>query len=354
MSSFYAPPPPPPPPPPPHNQENGCFFQASKHLAMRAEALLSQCRCGVFWLEDDWMLAPQSRLVRWLNRYRVGRSTDAAGRPVRLCRGSLREKQALIQSCGDDATAWWYVSLVSRVKVSLNPSLWSKALFREALYQPLVRMADGEIDDPEDLCWNALKAAGPLQQQVLWGDPLFQDVGHRWMAALDLKKWQRDPGKLTAQGAAGYRKKAAAAKAVQESVAGFYLLSEIPFKLPLTLLAQISCHDNKLRARLPGVPWLAFELVVAADLSTEIYLHRMHAWAENSRFMRVKATPRWQFDPESGVLEGITVESKIGRFAGRYRKTRPLCALWWVPVQSLLGLGLYLFTFCRLLRGLKY
>ena len=85
----------------------------------------------------------------------------------------------------------------------------------------------------------------------------------------------------------------------------------------------------------------------------DIYLERMHPWAETSEFMNTASTLHWRLDAATFEPMGIEIKSKLGDFSGEYRKTRPLSALWLAPIQNLLGFGLYLFSFCKLMRGLK-
>ncbi len=331
-----------------------CFFSAARRLARHAHELLPQCRTGVLWLEDDWELTPRAALARWLNQYRVKYRKGKFGKTLLPCPGSLRAKQAIIEARCDNQAAWWYVSLVPKAKVSFNPGIWSKALFDKGIYQPLTCIENGRLNDPENHCFDPQNEAEQYQRTSVFVDPPFQDVGQRWLSLRDLKKWQKDSAELTTRGRATYSKSIKASAATQHALTGCYLLPDFAFNSPLTWLVATAYHNGRLTARLPGVPWLSFELIVADDLHADIYLNRMHGWSEKSGFMRTTATLRWQCDPASGRPSNVAIRSKLGNVTASYRRRWPLSALWIVPMQSLAGLGLYLFTLYKLMQGLKY
>ncbi len=142
-------------------------------------------------------------------------------------------------------------------------------------------------------------------------------------------------------------------EAVKRSLSGFYLLPDFLFHSPLRFLAYIAYRNGKLKVGLVGIPYLVFELFVVEDMKTAIYFENIHAWAERSDFCNTNATLCWQLDPASGRPERIAIRSRLGDFDAEYRETRPPSALWIVPIQSFIAPGADLFTFCKIMRGLR-
>jgi hypothetical protein len=307
----------------------GCFFQAARRLILRAGELLAQCRTGVVWLEDDWVLARRTRgqdALTWL-RYRVVR--NPRGRPLRRCLGTLSEKQALL-----DAVT---------VQQDPVPGIWSKALFTRAMLQTMqLRPADA-VDDPETICADPWNQGDTFQRLVLFIDPAYQDAGRQWSAERGLAKWQKSPDELAHRGSVTYGDGgetgvAVSPRSARDALAGWLIIRRA-FATPLTLLGRITLRDGRLSGRIVGFPHVTFDLRTNADGSADIYLHRIHRWSRTYPYKKIKGRVAWR--AQGGELQ---VQTKRGSVTGRLSRSMPLDACWLAPLQAGLGLVYYSVT----------
>lgn len=323
-------------------EDRGCFFQAARRLVLRAGELLSQCRTGVVWLEDDWTLAkrtPSQDALTWL-RYRIVR--NPTGKSLRRCPGTLSEKQPMLDAMTTQQDPIWFVTLVSRNLVSFNPGIWSKALFTRALLRTMQRRPADAVDDPETLCADPWNQGETFKRLTLLLDPAYQDAGRQWSAERGLAKWEKAPEELAIRGSVTYVNGGATTDAVShdamEALAGWVTIRRA-FGIPLTLLGRIRLRDGRPSVRAVGFPHVIFDLRPNADSTADIYLHRIHRWSRAYPYKRIKGRAVWR--PEGGQLQ---VQTNRGLVTGKLSRSMPLHACWVVPLQAGLGLVYYLAT----------
>lgn len=311
-----------------------CFFAAAARLAERAHGLLGECRIGVIWLEDDWMLPTRGPLQAALGWLRLRLAPNRAGQRIPRCAGTFAEKARCLARLGPDRR--WFVSLVPRSRVSFNPGIWSKRLFEEALWQPLVqkRAASGPVD-PEALCADPLNAAAVYSRLTVLVDPLFQDAGRQWSAARGAAKWSKevcsDGGRAVTYSACRPAGETSAAAA--GNLCGWVLIRHPRLGPPLPLIGRIEPCGECVTAHLLGVPWPRFELRVVGPGEADLYQHRLHAWARTYPFRKLPMHVYWRGE----VSDALEVDDAGCRFRVPLSRALPWRALWMVPLQCLGG-----------------
>lgn len=323
----------------------GCFFQATRRLARRAGELLHQCRTGVVWLEDDWLLSTRNPLQEVMNRLRFRLGRNAAGDRLSRCPGNLHDKQAMLDHETTRRNAVWFVSLVPRNLVSFNPGIWSKDLFARAILQTLSDQPTDQIDDPETLCADPWNQPGAQRGLTLFIDPAYQDAGRQWSAERGLTKWEKIPDVLARRGSVTYASGDECRRVVPneafERLTGCVTLRRA-FGTPLTLLGRIVPREGRLTGRLLAFPHIMFDLHPTGDGAAEVYMHRLHGWTHTYPYKKIAARVTWQ-----AAGQQLQVQTGRGPIAGSLSRSMPISVLWLGPLQASVGVVYYAVTLIR-------
>jgi hypothetical protein len=324
----------------------GCFFEATRRLALRAHELLDECRTGVIWLEDDWASQPRHLARAVLTRLRLVLARDRVGRRLRSCPGTLTHKQLLLERHQRGRPdALWFVSLVPRSRVSFNPGIWSKTLFAQAMWKILSSVPSGTIDDPETLCADPCNEPAAYRRLTVFVDPLFQDAGRRWSAEHGTVKWEKQASSLQRQGSVTYSHKALRPPSVAaeaDRLCGWLLVPVRQRHAP-KLVGRIRILDGRLRAHLFWVPFVGLELRMIEEWQAEVYLHRLQAWGRTYPFKKLSGRVVWHWGRHA---QGDRVALKTGnlRFSSVLTRTMPARVIWVGPMQAVAGLLVYVAT----------
>ena len=321
----------------------GCFFEASRRLALRASQLLAQCRTGVVWLEDDWVVRRRGVVFDTLSSLRVRLANVRSNGRLLRCAGTLAARQSALEKASLIAPdALWFVSLVPRARVSLNPGIWSRALFEQSLWQPLFRRTSAELDDPESLCADPLNDAAARGKLMVFVDPLFQDAGRMWSARVGLGKWEKAADILQQQGSVTYPAPGpgfSAQASELQRLSGWITLPGRKLGLAFPLVGRIELQADGLRVRLLGVPFLHLELRATAAWEADVYLQRVHGWARTYPFKKLPIRLIWHPDGRRIEVQGTDFSA-----FSRVSAAMPLQALWLGPAQAAAGLLMYVGT----------
>jgi hypothetical protein len=312
-----------------HEPGPGCFFRASRVLARRADELLDECHTGVIWLEDDWALQKRGPGAELLTALRLRLSKNRLGGPLQRCPGDLVAKQGALEAHERRHGPRWFVSLVPRSRVSFNPGIWSKALFRESILAPL-ETAGERVDDPETLCADPLNDPDRYHQLVVLVDPRYQDAGRLWSARSGLRKWHKSAAGLQARGAVSYQAFEQTPTAPAFDLGTTVLCPDLLLNTPLRLLCRTRRLNEGLRLGIAGVSGLGFAVVPQTDERADLFTHRLHAWSRTYPVKRAPVTLRRE-------ARQVWLESGTGA-------ARPLASpgrldhLWRPGLQALIGL----------------
>lgn len=340
-----------------YSEGASCFFSAAKRLASRAYELLPECRTGVLWLEDDWVINGKTVFSDFLSGLRLRNTRTLWNKKLIPCAGTLKQKQLILETQGYTDDSLWYVSLVPRVGVSFNPGIWSKLMFMQGFYEKLISIPENQIDDPETLCADPYNKESAYENVIILADPIFQDAGRRWIAEIGLEKWQKKHSALIKQGAVTYNTEQLTVSALNEEnvelLTGYFLMPGLPFSSPLRLVAETIYEEGKLKAQLLAMPFLSFELRVSESSKTDVYMNRMHAWAQIYPFKKIPVSINWHFDKTTKLLDTVEVKSPLKNFVAKYTKRIPLCSIWMIPIQAIAGVVIYIITLIRITNSLE-
>lgn len=321
----------------------GCFFQATRRLALRAGGLLPRCRTGVVWLEDDWLRMRPSPGVRALQALRGVLARARSARRVLRCAGRLSEQQARLDLETRQGNPRWFVSLVARDRVSFNPGIWSPALFEEAVLRPLASLPSDRVDDPETLCADPCNRAAMARRLSLFVEPTYRDAGRGWSARQGLIKWNKEPDALCGRGAVTYAPTRAPASCESAALQPGFWAVRRAFGWRLPLLLRVAPEQGRLTGRIVGFPAARFEAHAGADGAAELYLWRPHGWSYTFPFRRLERSRLQVPAPE-------LLQVRLGRGlieARRLRNWPWIRLLLQVPVQAVLGAAYYGVTLAR-------
>lgn len=321
----------------------GCFYRAARALAARAEELLGQCRTGVVWLEDDWASQRPGAAGRTLTALRLRLARTRAGKSPRRCPGDLRAKQRQLADHEHRRGSLWFVSLVPRSRVSFNPGIWSKALFREAVIGTLAGAGE-QVDDPETLCADPLNEPSLYARLAVFVDPRYQDAGRLWSARAGLRKWHKDAAGLRNRGAVSYQPPDPAGERAELRLDGALLCPDLLLHSPMRILCRASECGDIGRLRIRGVPSVWFDLVPVAPQRAEIFMHRLHGWSRTYPVKRITVSLRRD-------SEGVWVVDDAGA-AATMTPAGPAAAFWRLPLQAVMGMLVLLVGLPRVLARL--